>query len=326
MSLVLALAVVEIAARLAKPLLSASVPAYYDRQYLAALTSPDPVFAWVGKPGSQAAIRNPLGETIDYRLNHLGWRDKEFNPIEMPGNALVLGNSFAFGIGVREQDRFSEKLEENFRGLDVWNLGMMGYAPDQYLLQAERWLPPLPWRLAVLQLSRDDVAVVAGHGWKGIHSSTGIPAALEPPFSHSLVSGISEGWNLVAFFGLFGGTPSTESLAEGLKRALFSVREVAHLASLRHIPLIVLQATDWGESGNGNKFAQDYREGVVALAKEENFSLMEAGTQELLPAPDRHWTSAAHRKVADALSPEVYKILFPAQPAAPKRKGARKER
>lgn len=306
----------EIGARLAQPALVARVPAYHDRPYERALVTADPVFGWSNKPGAHAVIPNALGEGIDYRLNRLGWRDKEFNPIEMPGNALLLGDSFAFGVGVREQNRFSERLEENFRGLDVWNLAVMGYAPDQQLLLAERWLPPVPWRFVLLQLSSGSLAGVAGHVWRGIHSLSGIPAAVEPPFSRSLVSGISEGWNLLVYAALQSHPPSAQALQDGLERLLFSVSEIAKLANLRHVPMIVMQASDWGEPVYGPKVAEAYRSGVVALARAENFSLMEAGPQELFP--DGYWTAAAHRHVGDLLSPEVYKILFPAPaPAKP---------
>lgn len=311
----MAAAAVELGARLAQPFLTAHFPAYHFRRYLSALAQKDPVFGWVGKPGAHAEIRNSLGVAVDYRLNHLGWRDKEFNPIEMVGNALVLGDSFSFGLGVEQADRFSEKLESYYRGLDVWNLGVIGYAPDQYLLLAERWLPPIPWKFVLVQLSNTNVADVAGHTWRGIHSATGIPAALEPPFSHSLVSGISEGWNLLAYFGALGREKFSETeLEDGLHRLLFSLREIARLARARRVPMIVMQATDWGEAAYGKKMAADYRNGVVNLARAENFSLMEAGEQDLLPAPDLHWTAAAHRKVADELSPEVFQILFPGKP------------
>ncbi|MGZ3717867.1 MAG: SGNH/GDSL hydrolase family protein [Bdellovibrionota bacterium] len=315
-SLVMLATGVELAARFAQPLLRRSTPAYYYRQYMDALLNPDPVFVWVGKPNAQAEIGNSREEKISYRLNKLGWRDKDFNPIEMPGNALVLGDSFSFGLGVKEEDRFSEVLEQYYRGLDVWNLGVMGYAPDQYLLLAERWLPPVPWTFLLVQLSNNDVSDVAQHTWKGINATSGIPAALEPPFSHRLVSGISEGWNLLAYFGILGPESKLpeDRLEDGLKRLLFSLTEIAKLARQRRIPLIVMQATDWGGVAYGEKVAGEYRNGVIQVAKDQGFALMEAGPQELLPMPDLHWTPAAHRKVADALSPEVFKILYPGKP------------
>jgi hypothetical protein len=304
-ALVLAAAVVEVAARVAQPMLTSQLPPYYFRNVFAALTVADPVYGIGAKPGAHVELRNSAGAAIGYHFNHIGWRDKEFNPIEMPGNAIVFGGTYAFGLGVREQDRFTEKMEENFRGLDVWNLAMPGYAPDQALLQAERWLPPVPWKFAILQISDESLAAVAAHTWRDIHSGTGIPAAVVVP---SLPNSFSEGWNLLATFG-FQGMPPEASLEDGLKRLVFSVREIAKLSNVLHIPFIVMQASEWGPMGA--KLSGEYHDRLVELARAENFSLMEAGLQERLPMPDLHWTAVAHKKVADSLSPEIYKILFP---------------
>jgi hypothetical protein len=322
LALVAFAALLEGGARLAQPWLAARAPAYYYRQYLSALVTKSPVLVWEGKPNASAVIANPLGEKIGYRLNRLGWRDDEFVPFRKVGNALALGDSFTFGIGVAGEKRYTELLERAFLGLDVWNLGVMGYAPDQYLLLAERWLPPVPWRFLLLQLSNNDVADVAQHGWRGLNSATGIPSALEPPFSQSLVSGFSEAWNLVAYFALLRGERLPEArLEDGLRRLLFSLRETAKLARARQVPLLVIQATDWGEPAYGAKIAREYRDGVIALAREQGFGLMEAAPEELLPPPDLHWTAAAHHHVAEKLVPAVREILFPPKKASSRRRG-----
>jgi hypothetical protein len=304
----------ESAARLARPLLTRTTPAYYNRQYLEQLVVPDPVLVWSGRPHASVEIANPTGEKISYRLNALGWRDKEFSPIEMPGNALVLGDSFTFGLGVPYGKRFTELLENGFRGLDVWNLGVMGYAPDQYLKLAERWLPPVPWKFVLVQLSNNDVSDVAQHEWVDRHSVSGIPAALRPPLSHSMVSQWSEAWNAAAYFGLLSHPRLSEAqLESGLERLLFSLRETAKLANERQVPMLVLMASDWGEPAYGKKIAAEYREGVIKLAREQNFGLAEAGPVELLPAPDLHWSVGGHHKVAEILVPAIREILFPAR-------------
>ena len=127
----------ELGARLAQPWLESHVSFYYYRSILKALVLKNPELIWMGRPAAKALIRNPLGELIPYQQNSLGWRDEEFQLLRSPFNALVLGDSFSFGAGVRAEDRFSERLEKMFSGLDVWNLGVMGYAPDQELLLAQ---------------------------------------------------------------------------------------------------------------------------------------------------------------------------------------------
>ena len=317
LGLLLAFGVLETGARLAQPWLARTTPAYYFRTYLRALLRKDPELIWVGVPGATAEIANGAGETIPYKLNSLGWRDDEFLLLRNPANALALGDSFTFGTGVRAPDRYTERLEKMFRGLDVWNLGVMGYAPDQELLLAERWFPPVPWRFVILQLANNDLADVARHEWRGLHATTGVPSALADSISRRLVTDVSEAWNLFAYFAILGSEiPSHARLEEGLGRLLFSVRETAKLSRQRGIPLFVLQASDWGEGAYGAKIAGQYRDGVQNLAREEGFVFLEAGPQELLPAPDSHWTAAAHARVAEQLRPLVKAALFP--PVGPK--------
>lgn len=312
----------EGSARLALPWLTRASPTYYYRQYLRALTRPDPVLVWMGKPRAEATIVNPRDERVVYRTNGLGWRDREFNPLAAGGNALVLGDSFTFGTGVSEQQRYTEHLERAFRGLEVWNLGVMGYAPDQYLLLANRWLPPVPWKLLLVQLSNNDLADVAEHVWQGVHTTSGEPAALAAPPSHAWVSPYSEAWNLVAYFGILQSARLSQAQLEaGLRRLLFSMRAIARLARARDVPMVVVQATDWGAPAYGERLAAAYRDGVTALAREENFILLEAGAQELLPAPDLHWTPAAHQRVGEMLIPVVQGILFPPKAQTPKKSG-----
>jgi lysophospholipase L1-like esterase len=59
---------------------------------------------------------------VEYRLNSLGFRDREFPVARPPGElrVLALGDSFTLGIGVREQDCWAKVLE---RGLAATRSG-----------------------------------------------------------------------------------------------------------------------------------------------------------------------------------------------------------
>ncbi len=313
----------ELAVRGVLPELNRRAPVYYNRQYLHALTRPDPVLLWAGRPRAQAEIANSAGEKITYRLNSLGWRDREFNPLEMAGNALVLGDSFTFGTGVSEGKRYADLLENAFHGLDVWDLGVMGYAPDQYLLLAGRWLPPVPWRFLIVHLSNNEVGDAARHEWIDVDPLNGIPRALAFPLSRRLLNSPSEAWNLLALRAA-SSRPADSWLDDGLRRLLFSMRELAKLANERRVPMIVAQATDWGEPAYGARIAHAYRDGMIALAREQNFSLLEVGQLPLLPRPDYHWTEAAHYRVAEMLVPAVREIVIPGDGHDGKQKQRRK--
>lgn len=297
------LAALELSARVAQPLLVRAVPAYYYRQYFSTLIDSSPVLIWTGRPRATAVIKNSNGEKIDYRINALGWRGADFAPLTRATNALVLGDSISFGTGVKESSVYSVQLEKNFDNMNVWNLGMMGYAPDQYLLLAQRWITAFPWSFLLLQLSNNDLADVAGHTWHNMNSGTGIPAALEPPAEHFWFSGVSEAWDLLAYWNLqrSESARTDAELRGGMYRLLFSLKNVLNLAKERKIPVLLLQATDWGQGMYGEKIAAAYQDGVRVLSSEFKVPLVEMHDAELLPFPDLHWTEATHKKAAGKL-------------------------
>jgi len=296
-------AILEIALRLAQPTLVESVPAYYFRQYLTALMEKNPTLVWSGRPGASAEIENSEKKKIAYRMNSLGWRGKEFTLLERPVNALVFGDSFSFGTGVEESEVYSGQMEKRLKGMSVWNLGQMGYAPDQFLLLAQRWLSAFPWAFLVMQLSGNDLADVTGHEWVNLNSSTGIPAAIKPPAEHAWFTEVSEGWDALAYWRLLSKESSIpeEKLRKGLARLLFSLETIFSQAKDRNIPVVILHAGDWGEPRYGEKISRDYRDGVRNLAERFGAPLVEIQDAEILPYPDLHWTAASHEKAAEKI-------------------------
>ncbi|MCY2961272.1 MAG: SGNH/GDSL hydrolase family protein [Planctomycetota bacterium] len=79
------------------------------------------------------------GANLPARTNALGWRDKPRETAKRPGTrrALLLGDSYVFGVGVDDGLRVSEALEREVPGLEAWNLGVTAYGPDQELLLLE---------------------------------------------------------------------------------------------------------------------------------------------------------------------------------------------
>jgi hypothetical protein len=316
--LVACLLLLELAARVATPMLEGRVPAFYYRNYLSALLDFDEVFVWAGRPGARVVIENPLGEKITYRINENGWRGRDFTPLTKPGNALIFGDSFSFGLGVRESDRFAEQLEERLQGVNVWAFAHMGYAPDQYGLLGLRWLTAFPWAFLVIQLSNNDVQDIAQHSW-GYVGGSGLPATISPPASYFFFSGFSRAWDLLMSIAVSGKLPERE-LREGLSRLLLSLEKNLLLANERKIPVYLVQASDWGEPAYGKEIAEEYKSGVTVLAAKFGAELLEANedfASELLPAPDFHWTAATHARVADALFQRVKELpSFRASPPA----------
>jgi len=94
-------------------------------------------WGWRNVPGWKAKTRG-----LPLTINSRGLRDRE-HPVAKPkgtGRVLVLGDSFAWGYGVADQDLFTEVLERDFvdnppQGpWEVINTGVSGWGTDQQYL------------------------------------------------------------------------------------------------------------------------------------------------------------------------------------------------
>ena len=74
--------------------------------------------------------------SVVYRINDKGLRDREYEHARPAGVARVLafGDSFTFGTGVSQDERFTEVAEASLDGAEVINMGVPGYGLDQILL------------------------------------------------------------------------------------------------------------------------------------------------------------------------------------------------
>ena len=122
------------------------------------LVNVDPDLGWALRPGI-AGLRSDEPWQADVRTNALGFRD-----VEHAGKAAgvtrvaVLGDSFVFGSGVRQDETLTHQLAARLGpAFEVVNLGVPGYGTDQALLTLRRWGP---------RLSPD--VVLAGFFWNDV--------------------------------------------------------------------------------------------------------------------------------------------------------------
>ena len=85
------------------------------------------------------ALRRDVSVVLDgarYQVNRRGYRGREVQPQarSQPRRVVVLGDSVAFGLGVSDFDTFASALDARQNGLEVVNLAVQGYGPDQELL------------------------------------------------------------------------------------------------------------------------------------------------------------------------------------------------
>lgn len=113
-----------------------------------------PGYGYALRPDRTATYEYPPGEprTIIVRSDAYGFRNAH-DLAEQDGRfrVLVVGDSFTFGEGVQEGERFTDYLQELEPGWRVDNVGIPGWGPDLMLLALE----------AILPLAQPDVVVVA---------------------------------------------------------------------------------------------------------------------------------------------------------------------
>ena len=95
----------------------------------------DPLLGWHHRPGQQGLFVR-AGDRIEVRINDRGLRDHDYAYQRSAGKQriLVLGDSFAWGFGVAQDEVFTERIEAALDDVEVINAGVSGYSTDQELL------------------------------------------------------------------------------------------------------------------------------------------------------------------------------------------------
>src|SRR5262245_57465910 len=128
----LGLGCAEIGARL---FLVEDPPQQVDERSL--LHAHDPELGWFPTPGKRIAFTG--GRTISVVNNADGFRDRDHDLGSPRRRVLVLGDSYVWGYDVEQEERFTELLQVELEDLDIFNMGVSGYATDQELLLLERF-------------------------------------------------------------------------------------------------------------------------------------------------------------------------------------------
>ena len=117
----------------------------------------DSLLGWTHEPGQEGIFETPQFSTV-VRINEDGLRDRRHSyesesDIE---RILVLGDSFAWGYGVEESERFSQVLEKSL-DVEVINAGISGYSTDQELLWYKNEGIKYETDLVILVIAGNDV-------------------------------------------------------------------------------------------------------------------------------------------------------------------------
>lgn len=130
-------------------------------------------YVWGHWPGAvdYHGYENP---TPEIKINKFGFRDYEMsqNKPENTKRILALGDSFTFGMGIRQENIFTEKLEkilsekDSENNYEVVNMGAIGYTTDQELLiLKEKGLELQPDAVILNFFVGNDVTEFRRHEW-----------------------------------------------------------------------------------------------------------------------------------------------------------------
>jgi len=103
------------------------------------LFQPDAELGWRPLPDLDLVRNNANGDPWHITTDAAGIRGPSAWSEEGRTRLLVLGDSFAFGEGVDLAERFDTLVKERIPDLEIVNLGVMGYGPDQQFIRARPW-------------------------------------------------------------------------------------------------------------------------------------------------------------------------------------------
>jgi hypothetical protein len=134
----------------------------------------DPELGWRPLP-NLSKVGEYWGITRPARTNSRGWRDSE-HPFEKPEGvrrAVLLGDSFAFGLYVDDGERLSELLAQEPTRLEVVNMGITGSGTDQQLRALEtsgfEYSPDIVILLAFPGNDLEDIRLERSCSWPKPH-------------------------------------------------------------------------------------------------------------------------------------------------------------
>jgi hypothetical protein len=277
----------------------------------------DPELGWRPLPGVEK-VGDIWGVTRPASTNSLGWRDRERTYSRQPGvtRATAIGDSFTFGIGVDDGERFTDVLPNLIDGLEVVNLGVAGYGTDQELrvleLEGVRYEPDIVILTVCTFNDLGDIGHDVIYSWpKPYYSLDGGSLQLhKPPVTWSMRARNAS--YLVEF--LFQRLTEGPNIARRVPRPddpmlLFQalVRRMASVSAEHHARFVVMLAYMPERAGSFADLGERMTafldaEGIPNLDTRKLFAMRSADPDRLLYSEGRnHWNAQGHRIAAEGL-------------------------
>jgi lysophospholipase L1-like esterase len=296
----------------------------------------DSLLGWAHEPGQEGTFETPQFRTT-VRVNNKGLRDREHS-YERPNDhkrILVLGDSFAWGYGVEESERFSQLLEKEL-SVEVINAGVSGYSTDQELLWYQNEGIKYETDLVILVVAGNDVGdndrqLVSTIYYKPkfvLEGSQLVPTdypvpqtSLQGRFVYALSQRsalafflIQRYFDLRDIYGKSRSNPGEEKSpvsnpgveSEPFKLTLALIDEIRNLADSRNAKFMIVTTDRWWNQRSG----KTYEEFLKTLEK-EGFLVLDVDSvagfdpEEMLIPNDGHWNQAGHEFVAEKLKAKI---------------------
>jgi lysophospholipase L1-like esterase len=305
----------------------------------------DSVLGWVHQPGQEGVFETPQFRSL-VRINEKGLRDRSHSYSRQNSNQriLVLGDSFAWGYGVEEPDRFSQQLEKSMH-VEVINAGVSGYSTDQELLWYKNEGIKYDTDLVILQLAGNDVGdntqeLVSNVYYKpkfalenGQLVLTNNPVPKTSPrgrFVYSLSQHSSLAYFLVQrYFDLSALYRKSNAHAEqanspaknissekqDFKLTIALLDEIRKIAESRKAKFMIVATDRWWNSTSGGTY-KDF----INTLRDNGFLVLDVesmpgfDSEEMLIPNDGHWSQAGHKFVAEQIQAFIQTNQLLSQP------------
>lgn len=118
----------------------------------------DPSLGWKLKLRLNKKVDFVDRQNIHVQTNSSGFWDKEFSIQKDPSRCRIafLGDSFTWGLGVNQRERFTDLLEAKNSQWEAFNFGIPGYGTDQSLISWKKTASAFRPDLVVLTVFNND--------------------------------------------------------------------------------------------------------------------------------------------------------------------------
>lgn len=290
-----------------------------------------PELGWIFPESTEGVFRRGAGGVVE-RTNEWGLRNPSVGPDSTAVRILVIGDSFAFGWGVRAEEAFPRRLEVLLRErrpgprIDVINAGIPGYSQFQqramleYILERVR----IDAVVSTFSLSNDMVDEIRIRRFAPDRLVEYSPRPRDP---ESALSRFIEKSRVLTWMDLRTRALQFQAanvLPGSVRKAEASMREIAAMCAEREIPLLLVRLprrTEIADSGfrgavgrwmtRGPRSMQDRVAEDLGLPLRDMTGAIRAVHESgnaFLPN-DPHWTPPGHVAVADSLIDAVEDLL-----------------